>query len=233
MAKTAAVFLKVFPLVVAPALLRAGRWGRIAVAAAVGLLLAANAPHFARRPESLSQLVDANFGRSLATTGLDAGNHGLVYLLAMSGAFATGEPLREIPALLRVGSVLLLLATASWVLMKRGDLVLGGAALILAQVLTYPHTWEHHYSGVVVAALAAATRIEGRRTLAALLVATVVIALPTPFVLLDRARDPRVWDPSTAWPPIARLVLPAAKAVPTALVFVLLLASRRPEARAA
>jgi hypothetical protein len=51
-------------------------------------------------------------------------------------------------------------------------------------------------------------------------IALVVLALPTPWALVDRARDPAVFDPSASWPASTRALLVLAKALPTLLLHV-------------
>jgi hypothetical protein len=46
-----------------------------------------------------------------------------------------------------------------------------------------------------------------------------LLALPTPFWLLDSALDPRVWDPSTGWPSWQRALLASSKALPLLVAF--------------
>jgi hypothetical protein len=128
---------------------------------------------------------------------------------------------------LMVWRVSLLGLTALLVLFSRGDrVVVGSVAMILAHFVSYMHVWEHHMSGIVIMGLMMLQAISSERSpsrpLVCLIAACVIVlALPTPFALLDRLKDPRVWDPFTklAWQVRYWVVLP--KALPTGLLYLI------------
>jgi hypothetical protein len=94
--------------------------------------------------------------------------------------------------------------------------------MLLAHFLTYHHVWEHHYSGVLVLVLLGLGRVGPTPWLS---IPAVLLALPTPFVLLDTSLDPAVADPSTSWSWWGRALLPACKVVPTWIAAIALLRS--------
>ena len=52
-----------------------------------------------------------------------------------------------------------------------------------------------------------------------LLLSTILLALPTPFVFLDTAKDPQVWSPASDWSAIERGALVLSKVIPTFALF--------------
>ena len=44
-----------------------------------------------------------------------------------------------------------------------------------------------------------------------------------PYFIFDSPPNPWIWDPSQAWPPYARLLVPLAKAGPTFMLYVVAL----------
>ena len=215
-----AALLKVFPLVTLPAFARTARGAAVGALAAVAVGAVA-LPGFALHPDDWETFRRINF--SAPVGGLDAGNYGLSYvahlLLAPEGGWAE-ESWQRLVLVWQWG---LLFSTAGLVVMARHPgLLLGAATLLLAHFLSYVHVWEHHMSGALVAVLAAAlvAEREGERgALAVLLACGTLLALPTPFWLLDSALDPRVWDPSTGWPSWQRALLASSKALPLLLAF--------------
>jgi hypothetical protein len=220
-----AAALKLFPLVVSPALLRLRGGARI-LAGSLVFLVATTSIYFALHPGALEAFLDVNTGGKM--DGLDAGNHGLLCVLfrltRSAGVHWTPPSWTKVAA---TWQALLLGATALAVLgARRADPLLGGGALVIAFVLSYVHVWEHHYSGTILASLAVLAvlvRDRGWTRRAWVVAASIVLlALPTPFALLDRHPDPSVWDPSTAWgalvflPPLCK-VLPAATVLALAL----------------
>jgi hypothetical protein len=220
----AAVNLKVFPLVTAPALLRSTA-GRLALAVAVVSFAALNLPSFIAHPELLRQFYELNFLQGM--DGFDTGNHGFLYLLFLTtrdlGRRWTPESWRVLASTwqLAVLGTTALLAFAS---RHRQRVLLGGAALLLAHFLSYAHVWEHHYSGVIPVALLVLLALvrdpEGSRgPVAVVLVSLVVLALPTTFGLQDRIRDPAVWNPADRWPRWGSYLPPLCKTLPLLAVF--------------
>lgn len=236
---TLAVLLKVFPLVLAPVLLRRGRPGWITLGSALAALVLLNAPYFASHPGTWETFYKGNFGAIGAWQGMHSGNFSLVYVIQMMvrdlAHFWSPESWDTFVKIWRV----LVLGTASVAVLisPRRDVVLAGGLMLLAHFLSYHHVWEHHLSGVVLILLLCLWRVEassaerrpssgtggaaGVRAWAigagALWAAAVLMAMPTPFVLIDRALDPRVADPAKHWSAFSRYCLPLFKVVPLLL----------------
>ena len=204
------------------------------VVAAIALVVLTNGPLF---------LVDhalwQGFSRNFATQtdGFNTGNFGFVYLVrllgeALSGPWGSGGWLlahgATWAAVARVLQVVPLgvASVAALRSQHRERVALGGATLVVAHHLGYPHVWEHHMSAVLLMALvilASLVRADGawRRSARVVAAATVALALPTTFALDDPAGLP-------AYGP--RLLLVACKALPVLALFavgVLELAPRR------
>jgi hypothetical protein len=170
-------------------------------------------------PEALAAFAKVNSGGDMS--GLDAGNHGFLYLvyrvthdLGLHWSPRAWSTLGIVWTLLLLGTT----ATATF-LADEASVVLRGALLLMAFVLSYLHVWEHHYSGMVLAGLVVVAELYRRdggwsrrvRWAAAFLV---LLAAPTPFALLDPHPDPAVWDPSTHWPAGTAYLLPLCKVLP-------------------
>ncbi len=186
-------------------------------AAATAVLLVLSLPGFTANPEDWVVFYADNFEPNLKA--LDAGNYGLLYALHLvAGGLGVAWDLDNWSAFARLWQGFVLAATAALVLASRHpSLLLGAATLLLAHFLSYVHVWEHHMSGALVVVLAAALVAARRgeaRALAWLFAAALLLAVPTPFALLDRELDPRVWDPAASWPLAQRLLLPASKVLP-------------------
>lgn len=222
----AAALLKVFPLAALAAVLRQRR-GFVVCCLVAGAVVAVSLPYFAAHPEDWRRFAGANFGGA-ATAGMHSGNHGTLYVLHLLGDAVLGRwPAAGFARFAALWQMLALGGTAALVLWARPRALLGGAALMFAHVASYKEVWEHHYSGVVVAALAllACELAAGHRRRAQLVAACVVaLALPTPFVLIDHT-PPEVVDPSRGWALWARVLLPACKALPTLVLWALALRS--------
>lgn len=218
---TAAVLLKVFPLVAAPALLRRMPQ-RLILAIAVVTAVAVSAPYFLARPHEWGIFYQTNVGAP--SGGGDAGNYGLVYLMARI-VDDLGQPwLAERSRVLITGwRILMLSASALLVWLSReGRIGLGVATMLLAHFASYPHVWEHHMSGVIVTGILVLLTVWHDRgptcrvARGVIIAALILLALPTPFALFDVDKNPAVWDPSATWPAWQRYVLPLSKALPTA-----------------
>jgi hypothetical protein len=213
-----AALLKVFPLVTLPALAKTARGAAVGALAAL-VFAAAALPGFALRPDDWETFRSVNFSPTLR--GLDAGNYGLLYVAHLAGGPGWDDEGWRRFAL--AWQWTLLLGTAGLVVLARhASVLLAAATLLLAHFLSYAQVWEHHVSGALLVVLAAGLALERdgeRGALGLLLAAAVLLALPTPFGLLDRELDPSVWDPSTGWPLWQRLLLAASKALPLLLAF--------------
>jgi hypothetical protein len=220
--------LKVFPLVIGPALLRT-RAGRVALALGVGALVALNLPIFVSDPEQWRAFRDLNFG--LGSSGFGTGNFGFLYLVYMAtGGLKGAWPLERWRLVTSVWQLLVLGSSASLALLSRhpARVRLGGCALIIAHLLSYAHVWEHHMSGAVPIGLLVLLCVAGaspqsararRWSIGLALAAIALLALPTTFYLQDTAHDPWEWDPGDHWSIPARCVLPLVKAVPLLVLF--------------
>jgi len=213
---TAALLLKAFPLVAVPALLRRKLHVAVAVTSVLVLVLA-NVPHFLAHPEAWRHFSEANL--EVGFRDYDSGNHGFTYLiyvlaraLGVDGSEEAWANFNLVWRLLALGGVSLVVLAA-----QRAPVVVGGAAMLFGHFLTYPHVWEHHASGILVAGallvVGLVSEEDGRlpRVLLPLaLLAMTILALPTPFALLGPR--PGLWSLGE------RVVLPLSKAVPTALL---------------
>jgi hypothetical protein len=172
---------------------------RPAVAYALPAVLLLSFPHFVRHPDQWSHFFASNFELS---GGLDPGNYGFLRFLHLV-----------------VTDVGLDVVLQSWLFFVSTFrfLVFSGTLL----VLTYQHVWEHHITAVCVLAATCAANFDARdRTSRVALISLVVLALPTPYVLFDAAKNPAVWDPSLNWPRYADYVIVLFKVAPTVALFV-------------
>ena len=215
---TVSTLLKPLTLVALPALLRRGYW-RYAVSA-VAAVVVFSLPYFLLHPADWKHFTEANFNLE---GGLGTGNHGFLMLLHLMTqdlgiswlsshwGSATGALrwfILAAAALLVVGS-------------KTRHVILGVCALLLAHFITYQHVWEHHLSAVmVIGALLLAVEAKQKWFVGAVLVSMVLLAIPTPYVLFDVAKDPRLWDPASRWPRAASYLIVLPKVVPTIVLFV-------------
>jgi hypothetical protein len=235
---TVAALLKVYPLVVAPALIRHRHSRSVAVGAALALFVPA-AWYFNAHPSDWTTFRDVNLAE--LSTDYQTGNFGLVYaawVVPKELGYEWSENLYRV--VMRLWQVGLLGATAMLVLLSPRRLVVGGATLLCAYFLTYHHVWEHHYSAAMplgLLVLAGSIRCDASDRSGGLdsnqiavaigWIALVLIALPTPFALWH-ADDPS-WQ---SWPGHRRGLLSLSKSLPLLAIFVLgvvqLLADVRP-----
>jgi len=220
----AAALLKIFPLVSLAAMLRHRR-GLLAAASAAVLLLATSLPTFVAHPELWSSFTLSNFGDT-GLEGFHGGNYGLVYVMFLV-ARALGGPtgVQGFLHFATLWQVFLIGGIAIFVVWSKPTLLTGGLALTLGHMLSYRHVWEHHASGAVLIAVFLLARLHRERGWSGRWIALaclVVLALPTPFVLVD-ALNVRVYDPTPMWSATARFVLPLCKAIPELILCVLAL----------
>lgn len=215
-----AMLLKLFPLALLPALVRTRRGWPLA-AAALALVLLGLAPLLfdaANTQTFLERNVTSPGG------GMDAGNFGLACALTQAQA----DPLQT--AWLKWWHLALIgFTTAAVLLSRRAGVLLGAAALVLAHFCGYVHVWEHHYSGLVLVGLwimvaLAEDAPSSRAALAAAAVLVCLLALPTPYTLLDLAKDPHMPDVAADWSLGRRLLLNGSKALPCAALYLLCMA---------
>ena len=216
------VLVKPMGLAVWPVLLRRrSLWWLVGVSGAAVLLT--TVPYFRAHPDQWRTFYAANI---LMEGGFHSGNYGLVYLqrlLVEDAGWQTG--LRFWIPLMQLWRNLLLGGTAAVVLVARRDQWrLAAPALLLAHFLSYQHVWEHHLSAVVVLGAVALTAPElGRRQRRLVLASLLLLAVPSPFGLLDAAKDPRAWNPAETWPHGYSYLNLLPKVVPTAVMYAVLI----------
>jgi hypothetical protein len=211
----AAAWLKVYPLVVVPALFRTRRGGLLTLAV-LGAALVPNIPLLLGDPAA----ADAFWGKNFVgePRGLDAGNHGLLFVVYLVGQAIGGEwnlPLWGAFSIVW-RAVVLMVAAIVVLTAARPQLPTAAATLLLAHFVSYFQVWEHHMSGAIVAGVLLCIGLHGsgdRWQARAALTAVALLALPTPFFLLPH--DPAAWNLAQ------RLAPPLAKAVPLVLLFAL------------
>jgi glycosyl transferase family 87 len=205
--------LKVFPLVVLPALLRS-RPARVAAVVTVAVVAGVNLPLFFSESGSVDAFWSKNFiGEPV---GLDAGNHGLLYVAYLLGEMVWGAwHLPTWGAVTILWRVATLGATTAIVLRARAARVETASALLLiAHFVSYFQVWEHHMSGAIVAGMLLCIGLErsgATHMIPMALVGTAALALPTPFALFGP-------DPS-GWSLLQRLAPPLSKAIPLVLLY--------------
>lgn len=224
LAYSGALLLKFFPIVTGAALIRHRRY-LLGLGLAI-LMLALAIPYFVTHPNDLNIFYAKNLANQAG--GMDSGNYGLVYLVyLLVHDLKAGwmiEHWMELTSWWRLGTLGL---TALVVFLSREDrVILGTGALIFAHFVGYSQVWEHHMSGAIVVGLlmlmSLSTRDEqhGRSIVPALLILSLLLlALPTPFALLDQAKDPSIWDPAANWPAYARYLLVLPKVIPTVAIY--------------
>ena len=216
------VLLKPVGLAAWPALWREpGRRGLMA-ASGVAVLLT-TVPYFLVHADQWHAFFDANF---LMEGGFHPGNYGLVHLQRLLVEDLDWQAgLRFWVPLVKLWRLFLLGGTAAVVLLaRRAAWRLAVPALLLAHFLSFQHVWEHHLSGVLVlgaVALTAPGLAERPRRL--LLGCLLLLAVPSPFGLLDTVKDPAVWNPAEFWPRGYSYLNVLPKVVPTVVLFVVLL----------
>ena len=207
--------LKVFPLIVLPALVRS-RAGRAVAVTVVAVVAGTNLPLFLTESGSADAFWSKNFlGEPV---GLDAGNHGLLYVVYLLGEMAWGGwHLPTWGAVTILWRVAVLLATTAVVLKApKARIETVAALLLIGHFVSYFQVWEHHMSGAVLAGLLLCVGLQRSgcaRTLAVALCATAALALPTPFAVLR--------PDTSAWTLLERLAPPLSKAIPLVLLYAL------------
>ena len=208
---TGAILIKPNALLLAPALVRRGRWPGLAATA--GVVAATSLPHFLTYPGSWTAFCRANLGMSQVPGALThAGNLGLAGTLISVVAKASGLPLAQLGTLADLplwgqalvgGAGAAVLAVTAWATWRDRDAdpLLLYTLWLTAYFLLYKDAWEHHY----VFLLPVLSLLYGRTGAPWLWVAFAAVALPTPFALLDvqpgqhGAIDPeRTWSLATS-----------------------------------
>jgi hypothetical protein len=208
---TSAILVKPNALLLAPALLRRGRWRGLA--AAFGLVAATSLPHFLLHPGSWPAFCRANLGPSQVQGALThAGNLGLAGTWISLAAKASERPLAQLGTLADLplwgqalvagagAAVLVVTAWSTWRDRDPDPLVVY-TLWLTTYFLLYKDVWEHHY----VFLLPVLSVLYARTSARWLWLAFAAVALPTPFALLDvqpgqhGAIDPeRTWSLATS-----------------------------------
>jgi hypothetical protein len=208
----AAVFVKIFPLVILPVWLRIRTLGPALLV--VGAVLALSVPFFIASPELWQQFYRLNLGTH-GFTPANTGNFGLLHLFGQGLVLGLEAPRPVWLIASRILQVLVLslavLAVLRW---GRERPALAVVLMTLAHQLSYYHVWEHHYSMIVPLVLVAALDL-GPRHQILVLGLLAVVALPTPFVFWD---IPGPNDPGPQWSLARQMTLPALKALPTLVI---------------
>jgi hypothetical protein len=215
----ASVLIKPLTLATIPALAIQRRY-RLHIISAIISVIFFSVPYFMVYTTQWTAFFEANF---LVRGGLDAGNYGFLRLLQL--IIVDGQILflaQHWDVWTKIFRFLILAIVALLAFhSKRKSVTVGATAILLAHFLTYQHVWEHHISAISVLGAMLLTVPDRRKIFtAAVLVALVLLALPTPFGLLDGAKDPMDWDVSTHWPHYASYLIVLPKVVPTVLLFV-------------
>ena len=225
LALAAGAFLKTFPLVAVPALLVRRR----ETAVVFGVFTLGLGADALRRPDAWQTFLRLNFEATHLAATSDAGNYGVLHAVAQWGRAVDALPFG--PVEVDAAAWWLRIATlgaacvVTW--RARGRLhgaETAGAALLLGHFISYPHVWEHHYSGVLLTGLLVVRTAHDLERFMATCVAVAcvtLIATPTPFCFWDGAHDPRVWDPAAPWPPFRGALLATLKAGPALTLYVL------------
>jgi hypothetical protein len=95
---------------------------------------------------------------------------------------------------------------------------------LLAHFITYQHVWEHHISGILVISAALLTVPQRRKASSAFILGMMLIlALPTPFGILDTAKNAALADPAVDWPRVYSYLIVLPKAIPMFALFIMCL----------
>ncbi|HVP38305.1 MAG TPA: glycosyltransferase 87 family protein [Candidatus Saccharimonadales bacterium] len=202
-----------------PVFHRLRRWG--VLAAAAGAVALFTLPYFALHRADLPRFA-RYFVMGLGAK-THAGNHGLQTLASVVAealwppAWALHAGPTELP-LWRGGMLVLTLAlvVAAWRRTLRGrlDVPLMLCLWTAMYFAVSRDVWEHHTLLLLPVLVWMLARLPRRR--AGVLVAGVLLALPSPFVLVDVPGLPPEADPEPHWTLAVRLVYHAARALPAA-----------------
>jgi hypothetical protein len=219
----ASMLLKPMALAALPALVRRRERRSLAAIAVLALVLAAG-PYFLVHRQQLGSFIHMNF---LMEGGFHAGNYGLVQFMRLV-VEDTGTRFLLDKWVLVAGAwrALLLGGTAVAVLLAPTDrLRLGVPLMLMAHYLSFQQVWEHHLSGLLVLGSVILT-VPGlsRRTRWAVWACLLLLAVPSPYFFFDMVRDPEVWDPAVHWPRFASYLNVLPKVIPTACLFILVMA---------
>lgn len=202
-----------------PAMVRLRRWRALGIL--LILLLVTAGPYFALVPSSLSAFL-GNFASE--PPWFQLGNLGLRQLV-FDAMWSAGDVLGiQVPASVFEGAqravvvVSVALPLALTVLDRRFDAVTHLALWMSTYFMAYHHVWEHHYVMLLPVLVALALQRESPW----LWLVYVLLALPTPFCLIDPHGQVAVLD-AMRWTPIRPLwqdlAYHASKAVPVLVLY--------------
>lgn len=206
LAWTCSALLKPNTLILAPVYLRLRRFRPLALALLAVVL--SSAPYFLLYPGSWGAFLEHNFGGAHVPGALThAGNLGLWGALVGMSAKLAGLPLAglselgELPlwsrlVLLLVVAAVLAASLVTTFLCPTDDRLALAALWLATYFLVYKDVWEHHY----VFLLPALVLLYLRSPSPVLLAIFALVALPTPFALLDVS--PGTYgniDPERSW----------------------------------
>lgn len=204
-------FLKLFPLLALPALARGGLWAMFGAGVGVAALIGGNDLLFPSETERLSTLSGTD-----DTTNPHPGHMSLLNLLRVV-LVVTGFP--PSPTAWSLASPMLLFLavtiTAVVVVWRRIVPLPGFCLILMAFLIVFYRTAEHHYSAVLLLGLVLVLELprsalsdDAEKVLAT---ALIVVALPTPYALLPL-------NPSD-WSATASLLMAMTKVLPAGFVF--------------
>lgn len=213
---SAASALKIFPLALAPAVLKARRLRALVTCA---LVLALALVWFLWHPNDWREFSRLN-GSEPDLRSFHAGNLGLqafaYRLVAVSYRPLQAAEWRWVALAMTIG--LAGITAAAALLPRRPDARVTAALALLLLPLVSKHAWEHHYVVALPAMTLLAIAWQGsRQHLFVLAVCYLVICLPTPIVFWQD--KPSMWDPEVAWPPMQRAAYHAGKPLAALALF--------------
>ena len=187
---------------------------------AIAYLLLVSVPYFIHHPVQWTMFFQSNLHIEIWD---HTGHYGLAYLMQLLAADGYLTLFHQNWGLIHLFRSLVLAATALLVFHSREPRVgVGVSALLLAHFLTYQHVWEHHMTGVcVVAAILMTVPDRTRLRYIAVLSCLLLLALPTPFGLIDVEKDSWVFSPGEQWPRYALYIIVLPKVLPTLALYVI------------
>lgn len=213
-----ATMLKIFPAATLPAWIK-HKWGLPLVFICIDAAILTNIPYFLSRPNSIGEMYYANLYIADRDSMYSSGNYSLASAIGLSLEALKFEDTIK-PALigLRYGTLLLSILVALFSRQQNSLAQFG--LLLLAHFVAYHHVWEHHYSAVILIGVYMLTLPQGSRyTKALILTALVLLALPTPFALIDVEKSPKVWDPTLGWALWKKYAILLPKVIPLLMLY--------------
>ncbi|MCS7189933.1 MAG: hypothetical protein RMJ66_08790, partial [Bacteroidia bacterium] len=193
-----AIVIKLFPLITLPAWLRQ-KWGLLLIFTCADIGIITNMPYTANHPRAMIEVYERNLYIHDRDILYFSGNYGLAAMIGLSlGAVGAEDAVKPIIWGIKYGVFLFSIGIVLF--SKRSHIWAQACLLLLAHFLTYHQVWEHHYSAVMLIGVSMLTPPEciGYPRML-ILIALVVMALPTPFGILDIEKNPQVWDPTLQW----------------------------------